>query len=96
MAGLLGLLKNDDDSDVLSSAASSLVKLGNVSMEVVAEWLRLLKNDGYFKRYIAAESLGQLNQKAQTVLPDMVQWIEAQPDDVPIGAAIDGLRSMIE
>jgi hypothetical protein len=42
----------------------------------------LLKNDDYFKRYIAAESLGQLNQKAQTVLPDMVQWIEAQPDDV--------------
>ncbi len=95
MAGLLTLL-TDDDSDVLSRAASSLIKLGNASMQVVAILLRLLKNDNYFMRCIAAESLGQLNQKTQTVLPEIVQWIETQPDDVPIGEAIDALWAMIE
>jgi len=56
----------------------------------------LLKHDYFSVRSKAATSLFQLNQKTETILPDVVQWIEAQPDDVPIGAAIDGLWAMIE
>ena len=95
VAGLLSLLK-DDDFHVRSSVAASLGQLGNASTEVVAGLFSLLKDDDFHVRSSAAESLGQLNQKTQTVLPNIVRWIEAQPDDVPIGAAIDGLWAMVE
>jgi hypothetical protein len=34
--------------------------------------------------------------KTIEVLPALVQWIDRQPDDVPIGDAIDALRSILE
>ncbi len=89
------LLKNED-SDVRLSTAESLVKLGNTSTEVVSGLFRLLNDNAPYIRSSSAKALSRLNQKSETILPDVVQWIETQPDDVPIGAAIDGLRSMIE
>ena len=92
---LLTLLKDDDDF-VRSRAASALGQLGNGSPEVVSGLLTLLKDDASFVRSHAASALGQLGKKSIEVLPVLVQWIDRQPDDVPIGDAIDALRSILE
>ena len=55
----------------------------------------VLKDDSSNVRSRAAESLGKLNQNTQTILPDIVQWIEAQPDNIPIGGAIDVLWAIV-
>jgi hypothetical protein len=58
--------------------------------------LGLLKNDNSFVRSRAAASLGQLAKKSiDDVLPALTQWIEQQPEDVPIGDAIDVLWSIV-
>ncbi len=99
LGGLLSLLK-DDSSWVRVDAAVALIQLGNVSPEVLSELLNLLKeNDSRIDLVIrsrAASALGKLGKKSIEVLPALVQWIEQQPDDVPIGAAIDALRSILE
>ena len=95
VSGLLTLLK-DDDSNVRSRAASALGQLGNGSPEIVSGLLTLLKDDDSFVRFRAASALGQLGKKSIEVLPALVQWIDRQPDDVPIGNAIDVLRSILE
>ena len=95
MNGLLGLIK-DDDNVVHFIAVSALVQLGNSSLEVVNQLLSLLKYDIAWVRSSAAESLGELGKKSDIVLPALVKWIDRQPDDVPIGAAIDALRSILE
>ena len=58
--------------------------------------LNLLKDNEYSVRSSAASAFGQLGKKSIDVLPALVQWIDRQPDDVPIGDAIDALRSILE
>ena len=60
------------------------------------ELLNLLKDDDFYTRSRAAKSLDQLGEKSIEVLPALVEWIDRQPDDVPIGDAIDALRSILE
>lgn len=95
VSGLLNLLKHDA-SYVRVSAASALVKLGNTSTEVMSELLNLIKDNQSHIRSSASSSLGQLGKKSIEVLTALVQWIEQQPDDMPIGDAIDALRSILE
>ena len=95
VSGLLNLLK-DDDSYIRVRAADSLGKLENVFPEVVSGLLNLLKYDDSYICYRVASSLSQLGKKSIEVLPALVQWIDRQPDDVPIGHAIDALRSILE
>jgi HEAT repeat protein len=92
---LLSLLK-DDASSVRSRAAASLGQLGQSSAEVVNGLLGLLKDDDSDVRSRAAASLVQLAEKSiDDVLPALTQWIEQQPEDVPIGDAIDALWSIV-
>jgi HEAT repeat protein len=99
LSELLSLLK-DDSSWVRVDAAVALIQLRNVSPEVLSELLNLLKeNDSRIDSVIrsrAASALVQLGKKSIEVLPALVQWIDRQPDDVPIGHAIDALRSILE
>jgi predicted NACHT family NTPase len=85
---LLNVL-NDDDSDVRCAAGWALVALGCSSTEVVQGLLLELLNSK------SAESLVQLAKKSIEVLPALTQWIEQQPEDVPIGDAIDALWSIV-
>ena len=92
---LLNLLMNND-SNARFGAVSALGQLGNASLEIVSGLLHLLKDNTFSVRSHAANSLAQLGKKSIEVLPALVQWIDRQPDDVPIGHAIDALRSMLE
>ena len=58
--------------------------------------LNLLKNDDFQVRSRVVSALVQLVKKSIEVLPALLQWIDRQPDDVPIGDAIDALRSILE
>ncbi|MBE9030705.1 HEAT repeat domain-containing protein, partial [filamentous cyanobacterium LEGE 11480] len=72
---LLALLK-DDDSDVRSRAASSLVQLGNGSESVVGGLLALLKDDDSDVRYCAASSLGQLGNGSELVVGGLLALLK--------------------
>jgi HEAT repeats len=67
-----------------------------MSSKILSGLLSLLKDDNSFVRSGAASALGKLGKKSNTVLPALVQWIDRWPDDVPIGHAIDALRSILE
>ncbi len=95
MKGLLSLLQ-DDDSPVRSRAASALVQLRSLSPELMRGLLSLLQDNTRYVRSRAVHTLGQLGKESIEVLPALVEWIDRQPDDVPIGSAIDALRSILE
>ena len=72
---LLALLK-DDDWNVRSRAASSLVQLGSASDGVVDGLLALLKDDDWNVRYRAAESLGQLGSASDGVVDGLLALLK--------------------
>jgi 3-methyladenine DNA glycosylase AlkC len=58
--------------------------------------LDLLKaDDDLIVRSQVAASLGQLSKKSIEVLPALCQWIEQQPEDQPIGSAIDAIWAIV-
>jgi HEAT repeat protein len=91
---LISLLK-DDHADVRSHVAAALGQLGHSSDAVVNGLLGLLNDDQTGALSHAAAALGQLAKKSIEVLPALVQWIEQQPEDQPIGHAIDALWSIV-
>ena len=94
--GLLPLLI-DAQWSVRNSAAEALGKLGNASSDVVNGLLCLLRNrtkrssDGIE----AAPALCRLAKTSNTVLPEVVQWLEQNRDEDGIGDAIDCLWSIV-
>ena len=96
MSALVSLLK-DNNSSVRSSAAASLVKLGQSSDAVVEALLDLLKDNSFSMDSLgrvsdrAAESLIALAQKSDTVKPALVQWIEQHQHEDYVGKGIDVL-----
>ncbi len=89
---------NHDDFSIRFYAAESLVGFGNVAPEVLSSLLSVLENSPFLSDFHlrSALLLGQLGKESDIVLPALVQWIDRQPDDVPIGHAIDALRSILE
>ncbi len=92
---LLSLLKGADSYCRLL-AAELLVQLEDSPSDVLIELLNSLNDSSPMIGSRVAATLAQLSKKSIEVLPALVQWIDRQPDDVPIGAAIDALRSILE
>jgi hypothetical protein len=63
--------------------------------ESVVELISLLKDESWNIRENAVESLKKISRNANTVFPELVQWIEQQPEDQAIGSAIDVLWSIV-
>ena len=93
----------DENPNPRCAAAKVLLDMVCDSVEVITKLMSTSENSIYESPMIG-DLLESLNGKGIDVKPQLLQWIEAQPHDVPIGAAmaygrsetIDGLRSMIE
>jgi HEAT repeat protein len=94
MKALLSLLQ-DDDFDNRHDIVTALGQLGNTSTDVVMALLGSLQDGKPIVRDKAEESLSKLGKKSMNILPALVQWIEQQSDDVPIGHEIDALWSIV-
>jgi HEAT repeat protein len=91
---LLSLLC-DVDSDVRYHTAKALGQLGNISQEVVMGLKSLLNDEDLIVRYHAASALSQLAKISDAIRPEVVQWLEQNPNDDGIGNAIDCLWSIV-
>jgi HEAT repeat protein len=93
-SSLLSLL-DDEEWDARDSAASALGQLGNNSSEVINILLSSLSNPMYFVRARSTAALVQLAKTSDTIRPEVVQWLEQNPNHDGIGNAIDCLWSIV-
>jgi HEAT repeat protein len=85
------LLIDDKNSKVRVSTARALVRLGTNTTKVLNCWLSLLHREDWLIRSAAAESLAHLSKTSDTILPQVVQWLEQNRDADVMGGAIDCL-----
>ncbi|WP_081431317.1 HEAT repeat domain-containing protein [Moorena bouillonii] len=65
-----------DNSDVRTSAADALGKLGNSSLTVVNPLIALLQDDNYGVRSTAADALGKLGNSSLTVVNPLIALLQ--------------------
>jgi tetratricopeptide (TPR) repeat protein len=91
---LLDLL-DDEDSHVRSSVASALVQLGSSNPDVINCLLALLGDEDSYAHSRALNALETLAKTSDTICPEVVQWLEQNPNNDGIGSAIDCLWSIV-
>jgi hypothetical protein len=91
---LLALLR-DEDLDVCSNAASALVQLGNTNYDVSRTLLALVCDEKSFAHPRAVEALVQLSKTSDTIVPELVRWLEQNRNEDVMGNAIDCLWSIV-
>jgi HEAT repeat protein len=94
LSSLLSLLE-DQDSKVRAIASSALGQLGNSSKEVVSCLFFSLGDTRFNVRASVAKSLRQLAKTSDAIRPEVVQWLEQNPNDDGIGNAINCLWSIV-
>ena len=77
------------------SAASVLIQLGNEISELEPTLLSLLKDSKPRVRSTATIALGKLAKTSDTVLPEVLQWLEQNQDNNVMGIMIDCLYSIV-
>jgi HEAT repeat protein len=92
---LLSLLKDTESSVVRSSAAVALGQSRNSSENVVNALISLLNSRNSSIRISASSALVQLAKTSDTIRPEVLQWLEQNPNDDGIGNAIDCLWSIV-
>jgi len=82
---------SDDDRNVRSSAADALGKLAQASPEMVTALINCLSDDYRNVRFRAVQVLGQLGKQADTIAPQLADWIEHNQQSNYVGHGIDAL-----
>jgi HEAT repeat protein len=92
---LLEALNNDEEEEVRFSAIEALIQLGDCSSKIIETLLISLNHEQSYQRFRAGTALCRLSRTSINVLPLLVQWLKQQPNDKPIGEAIDTLWSIV-
>jgi HEAT repeat protein len=85
----------DERSTVRYSAAKALGNLGIVNPDFTRGLLSSLGDKEPTVRSSAASALVQLAKTSDAIRPEVVQWLEQNPNDDGIGSAIDCLWSIV-
>ena len=94
IAALLSLLQ-DKNSDVRSSAADALGKLGNASPQVVEALLSRLQDENCDVPSCAADALGKLGKNSSNVAAAVARWISQHQNLKYVGKGIDVLWDLV-
>jgi HEAT repeat protein len=94
MTVLLSLL-DDKKSNVRSRVAKALGELDRTNPAVVNGLLSLLRDENENVRDYSASALVRLSKISDTICPELVQWLEQNPNHDGIGNAIDCLWSIV-
>jgi hypothetical protein len=73
----------------------ALDELGNASPEVLSCLLSLLGKETSYVRYRVVSVLSHLAKTSDTICPEVVQWLEQNPNNHGVGDAIDCLWSIV-
>jgi HEAT repeat protein len=76
-------------------SAQMLYTLDDSTPERINLWLFLLKDRDSHIRNLASLALGQLAKTIDIICPEVLQWLEQNPNDDGIGNAIDCLWSIV-
>jgi hypothetical protein len=88
-------MMNNGYSDIRPCAAEALVKLGNTSQEVINSLLSFMKARNQSRLSNVVSALVQLAKTPDTILPEVVQWLEQNQDEDVMDNAIDCLYSIM-
>ncbi len=85
----------DKDSQVRSGAASALGRSGNATPAVVSGLFSLLGDKYWLVSSSATEALGKLAKISDAIYPEVLKWLEKNPNRSLTGSAIDCLWSIV-